>query len=175
MKTYIYKRKDENLTEIEQRLDQSCETYIASKRDRGISKQLKNAITKSDLLIVSSLYTIGANKKDILRELIWLQENHIPTIFYDLPATWIFDDPAASDLVLRVLIDIYSSLSESKNFEIPVITGRKQIPYPPNWAELYDQWSRGTITAKEFIERSGLKKGTFYHLVTEYRDSITQA
>lgn len=170
MRVYVYKRKNDNLEEIEQRFDQPCKMYIASDRDSTAFQRLKQEImTEPGLLIVSSLCIIGANKRAILQELEWLQENGISTIVYDLSATWIFNDPIASDLVLRVLIDVYSSLQDNKSFEAPVKTGRKKIVFPENWEELYSEWSSGDITAKEFIERSGLKKGTFYHLVTEYR------
>lgn len=167
----MYRKKNENLTAIEKILDQPYELYIASDRDSSIFQRLKRDVMhEPGLIILSSLYAIGANKKEILKELIWLQDKHISTIFGDLPATWIFDDPVASDLALRVLIDVYSSLVKNKNFEIPTITGRKKIAFPENWATLYDAWSNELITSKEFIEQSGLKKGTFYHLINEYRE-----
>ena len=170
MRIYVYKRKNDNLKEIEQRLDQPCKMYIASDRDSTAFQRLKqDMMHEPGLLIISSLCVIGANKRVILGELEWLQENGISTIVYDLAATWVFNDPIASDLVLRVLIDVYSSLQDNKSFEAPVKTGRKKIVFPENWEELYSEWSSGDINAKEFIERSGLKKGTFYHLVTEYR------
>ena len=170
MKVYVYKRENEDLTEVERLINQPYETYIASDRDSNALQRLKqDMIHEPGLLIISSLCVIGANKRAILGELEWLQENGISTIVYDLAATWVFNDPIASDLVLRVLIDIYSSLQDNKSFETPVKTGRKKIVFPENWEELYSKWSSKEITAKEFIERSGLKKGTFYHLVTEYR------
>lgn len=170
MKSYIYKRENDDLTEIERLINPPYETYIASDRDSSAFQRLKqDMMHEPGLLIISSLCVIGANKRAILGELEWLQKNGISTIVYDLAATWVFNDPIASDLVLRVLIDIYSSLQDNKSFEAPVKTGRKKIVFPENWEELYSEWSSGDITAKEFIERSGLKKGTFYHLVTEYR------
>lgn len=170
MKVYVYKRENEDLMEVERLINQPYEIYIASDRDSNAFQRLKqDMIHEPGLLIISSLCAIGANKRTILGELEWLQENGISTIVYDLAATWVFNDPIASDLVLRVLIDIYSSLQDNKSFETPVKTGRKKIVFPENWEELYSEWSSGDITAKEFIERSGLKKGTFYHLVTEYR------
>ena len=170
MRVYVYKEKNDNLAELEKLLKQPYDLYIASERDHDVFQRLKQDIMyEPGLLVISSLCTIGTNKKEILGELVWLQENHVSTIVYDLSVTWIFNDPIASDLVLRVLIDVYSSLQDNKSFEAPVKTGRKKIVFPENWEELYSEWSSGDITAKEFIERSGLKKGTFYHLVTEYR------
>ena len=157
MKSYIYKRENDDLTEIERLINQPYEIYIASDRDNNAFQRLKqDMMHEPGLLIISSLCVMGADKRAILEELEWLQENGISTIVYDLAATWVFNDPIASDLVLRVLIDIYSSLQNNKSFEAPVKTGR--IVFPENWGELYSKWSSGEITAKEFIERSGLKK-----------------
>lgn len=170
MKSYIYKRRNEDLMEIEKLINQPCETYIASDRDNSVFQRLKRDIEReTGLLVISSISIIGSNTKEIVKELTWLHDRHVPTVVADFPATWIFGDLAASDLVLRVIIDVYSPLQEYKKFKIMPKTGRKKIEFPKNWKELYDKWSSGAITSKEFIERSGLKKGTFYHLVTEYR------
>ena len=40
----------------------------------------------------------------------------------------------------------------------------------PNWDELYEKWTNGEISSKKFIELSGLKKATFYNLLTEYKE-----
>ena len=40
--------------------------------------------------------------------------------------------------------------------------------YPENWGELYHKWKSKEITALEFMNASGLPKGTFYHLVKDY-------
>ena len=47
--------------------------------------------------------------------------------------------------------------------------GRSRIEIPENWAELYEQWENQKITSKEFLQKSGLKRATFYNLITEYR------
>ena len=49
-------------------------------------------------------------------------------------------------------------------------SGRYKLPFPDNWDELYEQWFKKKITSKQFIEMSGLKKATFYNLLTEYKD-----
>lgn len=48
----------------------------------------------------------------------------------------------------------------------------KKINFPENWESLYAAWDNGEITAKEFMDTSGLKKGTFYNLVNDYREII---
>lgn len=56
MKIYMYRKKDENLPEIEKLLKQPYELYIASERDNNIFQKLKQDIMReSGLLIISSL------------------------------------------------------------------------------------------------------------------------
>ena len=49
--------------------------------------------------------------------------------------------------------------------------GRPLIQYPDNWEENYVLWKNKKIPSKEFLNRVGLKKATFYNLLTEYRKS----
>lgn len=49
--------------------------------------------------------------------------------------------------------------------------GRKRIPYPKDWEFLYDKWEKGEISATDFMKEAGLKKGTFYNLVKQYKIS----
>ena len=105
-----------------------------------------------------------------------MKNNHIETVFADYPATQIFDNPMANELALSIIIDVYASLLNNKTFDIrsavAASTGRKKISFPDNWESLYAAWDNGEITAKEFMDKSGLKKGTFYHLVNEYKELL---
>ncbi|MGN9161236.1 recombinase family protein [Clostridium sulfidigenes] len=49
--------------------------------------------------------------------------------------------------------------------------GRKQIEYPDNWKEVYDDWKVREITAVKAMELTGLKKNTFYKLIKEYEEN----
>ena len=168
MKTYVYKRKNDDLSEIEKR-DCPCELYIASDRACSAFRRLKQAIEQErGVLIVSSMYALADDKNAILKELLWLQDRHISTVFADLPVTWIFDNSEASEVVLNVLIDIYKDLLANPTFELPTATGRKKIGFPANWDSLYNEWKKGNITSKDFIEKSGLTKGTLYKMLKEY-------
>lgn len=183
-KIYVYIKKGQNIEFLQPLIEKAThgrepyyDLYTDSNRDYIAFHQLKRDLIKEKgLLIISSIASIGSNKNDIYEELTWLKNNHIETIFADYPATHIFDNPAANDLALNVILNVYTSLLENKTFDIrpatAAATGRKKITFPANWESLYAAWEDGQITAKEFIEQSGLKKGTFYHLVTEYRELL---
>lgn len=46
--------------------------------------------------------------------------------------------------------------------------GRKEIDYPTNWTEIYNQYKSREITGTKAMEVLGLKRNTFYKLVKEY-------
>ena len=74
-------------------------------------------------------------------------------------------------IVLTTLLQ--SALNTNKDIvEIPRKkrgnAGRKKVAFPDNWDELYEKWKKYEITSSEFIEKTGLKKATFYNMLAEY-------
>ncbi len=55
----------------------------------------------------------------------------------------------------------------SKKTSRPV--GRPQAEYPENWMAVYDSWRAGELTAVQAMEKTGLKKNSFYNLVKRYQ------
>lgn len=183
-KIYVYIKKGEDIKEIELLLQKASQIrepyydlYTDCNRDYIAFNQLKKDIEKNKgLLLISSINNIGSNKQDVYEQLLWLKNNKIETVFADYPATHIFDNPTANELAISVIIDVYASLLSNKTFDIRsamvATTGRKKISFPDNWESLYTLWDNGEITAKEFMDKSGLKKGTFYNLVNEYKELL---
>ena len=89
------------------------------------------------------------------------------------------DSRFVSDLVLQILS--YVSQKERDNIRERQAQGiahakaqgkamgRPKIEYPSNWDEIYALWDRQEITAKEAMERTGLKRNTFYKLSRDRR------
>ena len=50
-------------------------------------------------------------------------------------------------------------------------TGRPEATYPKEWERYYQEWRKGNITAKRCIEELGLKRATFYKLVSKYESA----
>lgn len=183
-KIYVYIKKGEDIKHIDGLLQKASHSrepyydlYTDTDRDYIAYHQLKKDIQKEKgILIISSINNIGSNKQDVYEELLWLKDKKIETIFADYPATHIFNDPQSNELALNVIIDVYASLLGNKTFDIrsslAATAGRKKISFPENWESLYKAWDNNEITAKEFMEKSGLKHGTFYHLVNEYREIL---
>ena len=49
-------------------------------------------------------------------------------------------------------------------------SGRNKIDFPNNSDELFEKWKSKEISSIEFISSTGLKKATFYNLLTEYKE-----
>ena len=45
--------------------------------------------------------------------------------------------------------------------------GRKAIKRPPNWEEVYNLYATRRLSANEAIQRTGLKRNTFYKFINE--------
>lgn len=48
--------------------------------------------------------------------------------------------------------------------------GRNRLPFPDNWEELYEKWEKKELSSKEFIEQAGVKRATFFNMITEYKE-----
>lgn len=159
--------------------------------DRNGYQALKTTILRrGDTLVVKSLDRLSRNKADIKNELEYFKENGIRLKVLDLPTTlidlgegqeWIFE------MINNILIEVLSSIAEQERKTIKLRQqegiaaarlkdkplGRKEISFPNEWEELYPLWISGEITAKEFMEKSKLKKTTFYKLVKKYQSGGT--
>lgn len=144
---------------------------------------LKTAMLRSgDTLVVKSLDRLSRNKADIKNELQYFKDNGIRLKVIDLPTTmmelpegqaWVFD------MVNNILIEVLGTIAEQERVTIRQRQqegiraakakgkhlGRPGLITPENWSEVYSAWKSGEITAKVAMERTGLKRTSFYKLV----------
>lgn len=152
---------------------------------------LKESLLRpGDTLVVKELDRLGRNKEQIKDELKYFQENHIRVRIFDIPTTMMDVPPDSQwiiDMITNLLIEVLASLAEQELNKIKKRQaegiaearkqgrnlGRKEIPLPANWEEVYREWKTGSITAVEAMRKTGLKKTTFYKFVSEeeYQDN----
>lgn len=150
--------------------DEGVDDIAFRKMKRDIIDSTRAAV------IVSSAQVIGISPNDIMQELTWLKEHHILIVLGNIAASHTIN-PDFNAIILQTLIDAYQSLPGRNVTDIRVKVGRKKIGYPDNWDELYAAWENGQITAREFMEKADLKRGTFYHLAASYKaqlDSLSE-
>lgn len=151
-------------------------------------KRLVNVLRKGDLFVVQSIDRLGRNYTDIQEQ--WkniTNELKVDIKVLDMPLLDTrtngenIDSRFISDLVLQILS--YVAQKERDNIRKRQAQGianarahgkalgRPKATYPDNWKEVYDLWyNRKQITAKEAMERTGLKRNTFYKLAKEYEE-----
>lgn len=144
---------------------------------------LKTALLRrGDTLVIKSLDRLSRNKSDIKQELEYFKNNGIRLKMLDLPTTmielpegqeWVFD------MVNNILIEVLASIAQQERETIKkrqaegIVAakekgkhlGRPALVYPDNWIEIYTAWKSGNITAKQAMEKTGLKRTSFYKLV----------
>lgn len=150
---------------------------------------LKNQLLRpGDTLYVMSVDRLGRNKAQIKKELEYFNKNNIRVKILDIPTT-LHDFPTEQswiqDMINNILIEVLGAMAEKErdNTRIRqaqgiecardkgVVFGRKRIDFPENWETDITQWRAGEITARECMERVGMKANTFYRRVKEW-DSV---
>ena len=158
---------------------------LAQKSPENTFCKLKSHLENThDGLIIDSLHSLGKNNREISKELQWFQQNNVPLIVLDIPST-----AQGSVHPMQLLAEIYSNLAATEIHNVKekqriginrrreqnAPLGRKRIPYPANWEEAYARWERKEISVGEFMELTGLKKGTLYNLIKQYKENTAIA
>jgi DNA invertase Pin-like site-specific DNA recombinase len=152
--------------------------------NRAEYQRLMNGLRKGDLLVVQSIDRLGRNYTDIQEQ--WqhiTNDMEVDIKVLDMPLLDTrtngdnIDSRFISDLVLQILS--YVAQKERDNIRKRQaqgianakaqgkVLGRPKAVYPSNWDEVYRLWSNKKITAKVAMERTGLKRNTFYKFVKE--------
>ena len=127
---------------------------------------------------------MGRNMDDTLKEYRWFVEHGINLEFLKEPM--INTNSETDDVILKAIqqavLVILTAFAEKERSDIRVRQaegieaakrkgtkfGRPSKTLPKEWDELYLKWKNGQIKAVEFMDRSGMKKSTFYKKVNEY-------
>ena len=138
-------------------------------------------LRRGDTLVIKSLDRLSRNKSDIKQELEYFKNNGIRLKVLDLPTTlielpegqeWVFD------MVNNILIEVLASIAQQERETIKKRQaegiaaakekgkhlGRPALIHPENWDQVYASWKAGNITAKQAMEKTGLKRTSFYKL-----------
>ena len=140
-----------------------------------------------DTLYVMSLDRLSRRKEDIKGELQWFRDHEVRLKVLDLPTTLI-DVPEGQawimEMVTNILIEVLASIAEQERITIRKRQrqgidaakqkgrhlGRPRTEVSAAMLEVVEQWQQGRITAKEAMQRTGLKRSTFYLIVKNCHD-----
>lgn len=178
MNVWLYRKNSTTDTDVERILSDipssygiECKVFTDDVQNMDAYLMLKQEISAPGLLILMSLNDIGRTKSDVLEQAAWLKTAGIEIVVMDCPSTLIFDNPVTNGIAFSIMVDMYRNIPDYRTL-LPESTvkrlGRPKVEFPQGWDELYVKWRHRDITAKEFMERAGLKKGSFYHLLSAY-------
>lgn len=182
MSLYIYTKTAEDISVFEDimkvidRKDQDIFVTVEHKRSFQELDAIKKELSHEDILIIGSLNSLGINEADIANNLEYFIENRKYLVVSNIESTYEYGvSQPMNKAVLSTILN--SILSNNKNIiKLPrnrkSNAGRSRIEFPNNWEELYEKWDRDEISSKEFMDKSGLKKATFYNMITEYKEIL---
>lgn len=179
---YIYTKTTEDISifedimEIIHQKDSQICVSVEHMRSFQELEKIKNEMINDDILIIGSLKSLGINEKDIANSLKYFIEKGKCLVVSNLESTYKYGvSQPMNKAILSTILD--SVLLNNKNIiELPrnrkINSGRNKIDFPNNWEELYENWENNNISSKEFLDKSGLKKATFYNMITEYKEIL---
>ena len=200
-KTYYYARVSTTEQNLDRQIEAFL-ALGANERDIITDKQsgknlervgymaLKNTMLRPfDTLVIKSLDRLSRSKIDIKNELQYFKDNNIRLKVLDLPTTML-DLPSEQawvmEMVNNILIEVLSSIAEQEYHTIHqrqkegisaakskgIKFGRPPIKKPENWGLIIEKYKSGTLSAKQTMAELGLKKTSFYKLLSEEKERI---
>lgn len=148
---------------------------------------MRKVAQKGDVIYVKSLDRLGRNKSEIKQELEYYKSEGVRIKILDIP-TSMMDIPSGQewlmDMINNLLIEVLATMAEQERINIRQrqaegiaiakeqgkYKGRKEIGFPDNWSEVYEQWKNRKIKGNEAMEKLGLKRNTFYRLIKKYEE-----
>ena len=145
---------------------------------RELEQLLQKIDSANTVVIISDMSVLGLTAEDIINRLEWFITHEICLFICKYSATYEYGMlQPVNKAVLTTLLQ--SMLNSNTNVvEIPrnkrTNSGRNKMAFPEGWDETYEEWEKKKISSKTFMEKSGLKKATFYNLLTEYKDILKE-
>ena len=179
MKIYIYVKSTEDIEVFYHTVRglylPETEVFISTEDRRSFRELdgLKKKCSAEDIIIIGSVKSLGINTVEIANQLQWFIDHSVLLVVCDVSTTYTFG--VSQPMNKAVLGTILQSILENDGKIVRMSgsrrsnSGRSRIEFPDGWEEMFRQWEEKEISSKEFLERSGLKKATFYNLITEYK------
>jgi len=156
--------------------------------ERKMYHRLVRKLSPGDVLFIKSIDRLGRNYSEVLEQWkVITKDKGVDVVVLDMP---ILDTRQEKNLLGTFLSDVVLALlsyvSENEREMIHrrqaegiaaakergVHFGRKPMPTPENFGEVYDKWKRKEISALEAAEICNMSKTTFYKKVKEFQKQL---
>ena len=182
---YLYAKVTDNVQEFEFVLQgirwkqKFNSVYISTEPRRSYYEldKIKKVMTENDVCMITNLASLGLNEQEIAEGLDWFIKTPRMLVIANFSTSYLWGvSQPLNQAVLQTLQQALLGKSDGRTIMIPEHrksnAGRKHINFPDNWEELYTKWVGKEITSKEFCEKSGLKKATFYNMLIYYKEVL---
>jgi DNA invertase Pin-like site-specific DNA recombinase len=163
-----------------------CKIYIekisAKDTKRPLLQQMLEYVREGDTVYINDFSRLARSTKDLLEITEKLTERGVMLISLK---EQLDTSTAAGKLMLTMLGAIHTfereNLLERQRDGIAIAKqkglyrGRKSVQLPTNWEEVYALYATRRLSAIEAIERTGLKRNTFYRFVNQEKEKIESA
>lgn len=182
MDIYIYMKYTDSEEKIKQVVNfirnDSDSLFVSMEKRRSFYElaRIQKSMKKEDVVVIENLSSLGMNEAEISNQLEWFVQKKRMLAVGDCLPTYQFGmsqpaNMAALSVLKQVIVSSNKNVVELPNYRRSN-SGRSRIAFPENWEELYEKWDNKEISSKEFLNQTGLKKATFYNLLTEYKEQI---
>ncbi|EEI86685.1 hypothetical protein HMPREF0072_0782 [Anaerococcus lactolyticus ATCC 51172] len=181
MVIYIYSKTSEKKSVFEDVIEiireNAKEIIVSIEHNRNFKEleNIKKEMVDTDILLIGSLKSLGITNTDIANELDYFIRNGKFLVVCNIESTYKYGiGQPMNRAILKTILDSIAlnnnivRINSNKKSNV----GRSKIEFPDNWEDLYEKWEKEEISSKKFMEESGLKKATFYNMVTEYKEIL---
>ena len=182
MSIFLYVKFNEDIRDFDQAvsslLSSGGDLVVITENRRSFREltKISRQCSREDIIVVHSLESLGLNDDEKAAQLEFFILNDKKLVISSCPSTFEYGVTQPMNKATLSTISRMITSQGGKVFEFPVNrrsnSGRQKLDYPDGWAELYELWSNEEISSREFLQRSGLKKATFYNMITEYRNGL---
>ena len=156
------------------------EKISAKSAKRPLLQQMLEYVREGDTVYVKDFSRLARSTKDLLNITEELNSRGVKLISLKESLD---TSTTTGKLMLTVIGAIYEfereNLLERQREGIAIAKqkglykGRKVIPRPPNWEEVYTLYATRRLSANEAMRRAGLKRNIFYKFVNEEKEKFS--
>lgn len=145
---------------------------------RELEQLLRKIDSANTVVIISDISVLGLTTEDIINRLELFVTHEICLFICKYSATYEYGmlqpvNKAVLTTLLQSMLNTNTNVVEIQRNK-RTNSGRNKMAFPEGWDEMYEEWEKKRISSKTFMEKSGLKKATFYNLLTEYKDILKE-
>ncbi len=146
-------------------------------QDREELKKMLDFVREGDTVYVHDFSRLARSTKDLLDITELLNKKGVALVSFKES----IDSSTATGKLMLTMIGAINEFERTNLLErqregiliakqLGKYKGRKPIPFPKNWKEIYPIWKTREITARQAMQMTGLKHCTFYKLVKDWED-----